>query len=113
MKIELSWHDSLTRVTFALICFAVWSAPNPASGESRRIEIPAWSFDRGNGRVVENPDTFADYRDRHPNLIVTGGDKSPWEVEYDIELPVDATYTLSICYASAARWAATCASSLQ
>ena len=88
-------------VTFALICIAVWSAGSPTSGESTRLEIPAWSFDRGNGRVVENPDTYADYRDRHPNLIVTGGDKSPWEVEYDIELPVDATYTLSICYASA------------
>ncbi len=101
MKRESCRCRPMACVTFALICIAVWSAGSPASGESTRLEIPAWSFDRGNGRVVENPDTYADYRDRHPNLIVTGGDKSPWEVEYDIELPVDATYTLSICYASA------------
>jgi len=93
----------LTMTLLAVACLAVWSVallPVPAEAGTR-LEIPAWSFDRGNARVQENADIYADYRDRHPNLIVTGSDTLPWTAEYDIELPLDASCTLSICYASA------------
>jgi len=87
-------------VTLALAGIAMWNATALAAGPGTRVEIPAWSFDRGNGRVVANPDIYADYRDIHPDLVVTGGDRLPWHVEYDIDIPADATCTLSIRYAS-------------
>ena len=87
-------------MTLALVSIGVWNGGCPTAQAATRLEIPAWSFDRGNGRVEANPDIYADYRDIHPNLMVTGGDQLPWEVQYDVELPIDATYTLSICYAS-------------
>jgi len=83
------------------VCIVICNGACLTAEAATRLEIPAWSFDRGNARVEANPDTYADYRDIHPELIVTGGSSLPWEVEYDIELPMDATYTLSIRYASA------------
>jgi len=65
------------------------------------LKINAWEFDRGNARVSENPGQYGDYRDKHPELMLTAGDKTPWSVEYDIDFPVDATYTLRVRYASA------------
>jgi hypothetical protein len=84
----------------ALACVAIFSNVSPARQPPTRLEIPAWSFDRGNGRVEANPNPFADYRDMHPNLMVVGGDRLPWEAQYDVDIPIDATYTLSIRYAS-------------
>ncbi len=65
------------------------------------FEIPAWAFDRGNARVDANPDQYADYRDTYPELIAGDGGRLPWVVEYDVDFPVDATYTLHVRYASA------------
>jgi len=85
-------------VTFAWVCIATWNGGCPTAEAGKWLEIPAWSFDRGNGRVVANPDTYADYRDVHPELVVVGGDREPWEVQYDVDVPIDATYTLKIRY---------------
>ena len=83
MKVESSWRGSLSwiHLTLALFCIAVCSGVCPAAEPVARLEIPAWSFDRGNASVVENPHTYADYRDIHPELQVTGKDGSPWQVE--------------------------------
>jgi len=58
------------------------------------------AFDRGNARVDANEAQYADYRDVYPELVAHGGGQLPWEVEYDVDFPVDATYTLHIRYAS-------------
>ena len=73
------------------------AAANPAGS----LSINAWEFDRGNTRVAENPGLYGDYRDRHPELMLVAGDETPWVVEYDFEMPVDATCTLRVRYASA------------
>ncbi|MDE0838991.1 MAG: hypothetical protein OSB41_08045 [Kiritimatiellae bacterium] len=65
------------------------------------LTLDAWTFDRGNAGVSENPGTYGDYRDRHPELIITGDGQEPWFVEYDVDFPVSATFTLNIRYASA------------
>jgi hypothetical protein len=84
---------------------AVWGlAAVPLFAENKvagKLEINAWEFDRGNARVSENPGLYGDYRDKHPELMLTAGDTLPWVAEYDIEFPVDATYTLKVRYASA------------
>jgi len=66
-----------------------------------KITINAWEYDRGNTLVSENTGLYGDYRDKHPELMLTGGDKLPWSVEYDVDFPVDATYSLRVRYASA------------
>ena len=100
MRIESRRRGLLTHVMLALSFISICGGQCQAGKPPARLEIPAWSFDRGNARVEANPDTYADYRDIHPNLIVVGGGLLPWEVQYDIDLPIDATYTLSIRYAS-------------
>ncbi len=62
------------------------------------ILIPAWSFTRGNAKIHVDP---AQYADAGP--IVVGGDAENWgwTVEYEFEVPVEAKYTIQICYASA------------
>ena len=99
MRIESLRRSPLTHVIFALVCIAIFSVCTTAEA-GKVLEVPAWSFDRGNARVIANPHTYADYQDMHPHLLVTGGDKLPWEVEYDVDLPVDATYTLKVRYSS-------------
>ena len=101
MRIESCRRSLLTHVTFAWVCIAIWHGGCPTAEAATRLEIPAWSFDRGNARVEANPYTYADYRDMHPELIVTGGGQLPWEVQYDVDFPVEATYALSIRYTSA------------
>ena len=66
------------------------------------IHIDAWHYDRGNARVFPNPDIYADYRDKHPDLVVGDGGESPWTIEYDVDFPVDAAWTLRVCYGSPA-----------
>ena len=97
MRIELSRRYFLI---VALACLIAFAAVCSTAEAVTRMEIPAWSFDRGNAVVEENKNLYSDYRDIHPNLVIAGGEKSPWQVEYDFELPMDATYTLSICYSS-------------
>jgi hypothetical protein len=64
------------------------------------FQISAWTFDRGNAWVRPNPDMYADYRDKFPQLVVGDGGELPWAIEYDIDFPVDTTYTLHVCYGS-------------
>jgi len=107
MRTGLSWSRRCrprALVGPAVAYLAVWSvafAPVPAHAKpAGSFEISAWTFDRGNAGVFENPDIYADYRDKHPDLVVGDGGRLPWAVEYDIDFPVDATYTLHIRYAS-------------
>ncbi|MDP6544309.1 MAG: hypothetical protein QGH60_09980, partial [Phycisphaerae bacterium] len=100
MRIESLRHSPLTHVIIALVCVAIFGGACPTAEAGGVLEIPAWSFDRGNARVIANPHTYADYQDMYPHLLVTGGDKLPWTVEYDLDLPVSATYTLKVRYSS-------------
>ncbi|MFO8012510.1 MAG: hypothetical protein R6X20_04295 [Phycisphaerae bacterium] len=91
----------------AVACLAVWGLALSASGaeESKpagSIQIPAWAFDRGNAKVGPNADLYADYRDTYPrdNLVTGDGGRRPWVVEYDVDFPVNAPYTLHVRYAS-------------
>jgi len=62
--------------------------------------ISAWTFDRGNGITFYNPEVYGDYRDKYPELVVGDGGQAPWAIEYDVNFPVDATYTLFVHYSS-------------
>ena len=94
---------------FAAICLLVGCLAGSVAGAKKnakpggKFEIPAWFFDRGNAKVSANPDIYADYRDTYPELVVSAGSDSKWFVEYDIDFPVDATYTLHVRYASPGR----------
>ena len=94
----------LTLISCAVL--AVWGAVFLAAGAEARpagaIHIRAWYFDRGNAGVFANPDIYADYRDKYPELVVGDGGKSPWAIEYDIDFPVDAAWTLHVRYGSPA-----------
>ncbi|NQU23433.1 MAG: hypothetical protein HQ567_19300, partial [Candidatus Nealsonbacteria bacterium] len=103
------WLGSLTVVLFGITRLASSGAMAAESPEPEKpagsFEIPAWAFDRGNARVDANPGQYADYRDTYPELVAGGGDNAdgdrlPWVVEYDVDFPVDATYTLHVRYAS-------------
>jgi len=88
----------------ALIVFALCGVLLPVMRAEARpagtIHIDAWYYDRGNARVFPNPDIYADYRDKHPDLVVGGGGQTPWTIEYDVDFPVDAKWTLRVCYGS-------------
>jgi len=85
----------------AVACLAAWSvAFPPVRAEAGQLEIPAWTFDRGNAKVFPNPDIYGDYRDKFPDLVVGDGGEKPWVVEYDVDFPVDATYTLEVRFGS-------------
>ena len=102
MSIELclqSWSRRLTLVVLAVACLGVCSvALPPERAEAGSLVIPAWSFARGNARIYANPDEYAD-----AGPVVGSGRRKPWgwTVEYDIDVPVTAHYTLQICYAAA------------
>ena len=55
--------------------------------------IPAWAFDRGNARTFTQQ-----YADAGP--MVAFGGHSPVVVEYDVEFPLTAEYTLNILFAA-------------
>jgi len=61
------------------------------------FEIPAWAFDRGNAQTFADPGQYAD-----AGPMIANGGVLPWGVEYDVEFPVAATYTLHVRYAAAA-----------
>ena len=88
----------LTLIVLAAACLAVSSvALPPTQAEAGSLVIPAWSFARGNGRIHVKPDEYAD-----AGPVVGGGPKQPWgwSIEYDVDIPVTAKYTIGICYAS-------------
>jgi len=107
MRIELClpWRRRpLALVVLAAAYLAVWSVafpPVPAEAKpAGSFQISAWTFDRGNAKVFANPDIYADYRDKFPELVAGDGGQLPWVIEYDVDFPVDATYTLHIRYGS-------------
>ncbi|MCX6873217.1 MAG: hypothetical protein NTW21_05330 [Verrucomicrobia bacterium] len=62
------------------------------------LVIPAWTFDRGNARIFASPEQYADDGPVvGSNPLTPGGGV----VEYDIDFPVSAEYTLQISYAAA------------
>jgi hypothetical protein len=89
---------------FAVALLAGCGGVSPVVAAEAKVagswKIPVWTFDRGNAKIVANPDIYADYRDKHPELVAVAGDQLPWVLEYDVEFPVDATYTLHIRYGS-------------
>ncbi len=95
-----SWMLVLLAVTW-LACWdaTAWAAEDDVK-PAGSFEIPAWAFDRGNARVDANPSQYADYRDTYPELVACDGGQTPWVVEYDVDFPVDATYTLHVRYGS-------------
>jgi len=105
IELFLSWRRRpQASAGLAVAYLALWSiafAPVRADAKpAGSFEIPAWAFDRGNAEVLANPDIYADYRDKDPELVVGDGSRLPWVVEYDVEFPVDATYTLHVRYGS-------------
>ena len=101
----LPWRSGrLTLMVPAVACLAVWGAVCPVTRAGARpagvIHIQAWYFDRGNAKVFANPDIYADYRDKFPELVVGDGGQSPWTIEYDVDFPVDATWALRVRYGS-------------
>ena len=60
---------------------------------NRSFTIPAWAFDRGNAKTFTS-----DWADAGP--MVAFGGKSPVVIEYDLEFPVAADYTVSVLYAA-------------
>jgi len=94
----------LSSVVFAMaylaVCVVVFTPVRAEVKPAGSFQISAWTFDRGNAEVFGNPDIYADYRDKFPQLVVGDGGKLPWVIEYDVDFPVDATYTLHVCYGS-------------
>ncbi|NQU23519.1 MAG: hypothetical protein HQ567_19740 [Candidatus Nealsonbacteria bacterium] len=94
----------LTAVVLTTALLVVCSVVSLAFGADAKpagsFEISAWTFDRGTAKVFPNPDLYADYRDKFPELVVGDGGQLPWTIEYDVNFPVDATYTLHVSYGS-------------
>ena len=85
----------------AALLLGVSFSDSPAADKKKppgSFRIPAWTFDRGNARIYEHPDMYADYRDIYPELVAGDGGGEYYLVEYDIDFPVDATYTVHIRY---------------
>ena len=101
--LPLRWRR-LTLTVLAAACLVVgnvaFSRTPAAVKPAGSFRIPAWTFDRGNAKVFANPDIYADYRDKFPELVVGDGGESPWAIEYDIDFPVDTTYTIHVHYGS-------------
>ena len=105
MKIESSlpwWSRRLTLILLIAACLTVWGVAFPAArADAGSIRLACWDYDRGNAKVSANPGIYADYRDKGSEFMMTGTGKSPFVVEYDVDFPVTATYTLHVRYASA------------
>jgi len=85
----------LTLMVLGLTCVAavVLSAAKAQAGS---IVVPAWAFDRGNVVIDASPELA----DAGP-VVVSGPEEAwGWRVEYDIEVPVEGSYTVQVCYAS-------------
>ncbi len=85
---------SIPLVALCVLLIVLFAVPAQAG----TIEIPAWSFARGNGRIHADPKEYAD-----AGPVVGSGERQPWgwSLEYDVEYPVDGMYRLHIQYASA------------
>ena len=67
-----------------------------AAKPTNSLLIPAYAYDRGNPRTYRPGEKYAD-----AGPMVTWGGQYPVVVEYDIEFPVTAQYTLHTFYAAA------------
>ena len=70
---------------------------NPAVKPANSLLIPAFAYDRGNPKTHRPGGTYAD-----AGPMVAWGGQYPVVVEYDIDFPVTAQYTLHVFYAAAA-----------
>jgi len=59
------------------------------------FEVPAYAFDRGNAKTFTRQ-----WADAEP--MVAFGGQSPVVVEYDVDFPVDGSYTIHVLYAAQA-----------
>jgi hypothetical protein len=76
-------------------------ALSPIAARAGTLEIPAWSFARGNVKIYADP---AEYADAGPYVTsASEKDRQPWgwSVEYDIDIPVRGIYRIQIQYAAA------------
>jgi hypothetical protein len=89
MHVKSRLFHSLVGLTFVFAAVLV---------EAGSVVIPAWSFERGNVRVDADPAGFAD---AGPVVVSGPVEDWGWTVEYDVDIPVEAAYTIQICYASA------------
>lgn len=87
MPCRIAW---LAGFLFAATALAAEKKPET----NHQFTIAAWAFDRGNAKTFTE-----EYADAGP--MVAFGGESPVVVEYDIDFPVPATYTLSIFYTAA------------
>jgi len=81
-----------------ILVFTIAASICPTRAEAGSFVIPAWAFDRGNGRIYADPDQYAD-----AGAVVGSGERQPWgwSLEYDIDVPVTGVYRLHIRYAAA------------
>ncbi len=87
----------LMLIVLAGLCFAMLSLDR---AQAASIRFTCWQYDRGNAKVVVNPGRHGDYRDQPPGLMMTGTGKTPFEVEFDLDVPVTGTWKLRVRYAS-------------
>ena len=60
----------LAMKVLAVACLAAWNLGiSTSQAEAGRLDIPAWSFDRGNAKVYASPDEYARV---HRRLLDTG-----------------------------------------
>ncbi len=83
-----------------IVLFVVCASICTVEANAGSFEIPAWAFDRGNGRIYADPGEFAD---AGPVVGSRAQDRQPWgwSLEYDIDVPVEGIYRLHIQYATA------------
>jgi len=97
--------EATTLIAIVWACLAIGSLPLPAAHAAARpagtIKLSCWQFDRGNTQVGQNRGLYGDYRDTYPGLMLTAGGDLPYTVEYDVDFPVDADWSLRVRYASA------------
>ena len=90
-------HVASVAILIAVLSASATAAPSvpktqPALPGS--FIVPAWAFDRGNAR------TFTDqWANAEPMVAFSG--ESPVVIEYDIDFPVAANYSLAVRYAAA------------
>jgi hypothetical protein len=101
MKTEVLISRLSCRFTLTLLAAACLIALPLSAARGGSIRLQCWEYDRGNARVVVNPGRYGDYRDKMPGLMMTGSGKTPFTVEYDLDIPVTATWKLRVRYASA------------
>ena len=94
LEMKIKTTLSLTLVLSGLFALSAGRA------DAGSIRLQCWEYDRGNAKVVVNPGRYGDYRDKAPGLMMTDTGKTPFEVEYDLDIPVTGLWKLRVRYAS-------------